>query len=515
MARMLPRPALPVAGQFKPSQTNQFESRLRRAAEHALALGPRPAGLTLQQWLYVSLCEAMRDGRLPAGSRLPTTRSLARDHALSRSTVTAVFERLLADGYISARVGRGSFVAPQLPRPASADGQSLTPLAPALSRRGRQMAAAGTGIVDRNTPLPRTFEADRVDAGLFPAAVWARLAAKRARWHELRLPQGLEWQGLAPLRELLAQQLPLTRGIRCEAEQIVIVPGTRQAIDLLARLLLNPGEEAWVEDPGAPAVAALLTTAGARVVAVPVDEQGLQVDAALRLAPRARLAFTTAAAQMPLGPPMSAARRQALLAWARAAGAYVVDEDRDGDFVFDGDSRSALKAGDEGDCVIHLGSLAFSLAPCLRLAYLVLPRRLVEPVCGALALTQSQPSLLEQAVLHDFIADGHWVRHLRELRFVYGARAEALRHGLDRHFGRWLQLAPARRGLSLTATLPPGTRDADISARAAKAGITVTPLTAYRLQHPAPPALRLGFAAFSEASIRGGVQKLAAALEGA
>ncbi len=501
---------MPVVGQFRCHTPNQFECRLRRAAEHSLVLGPRPIGVTLQQWLHGALCEAIRDGRLAPGSRLPTSRSLARDHGLSRSTVTAVFERLLADGYISAHVGRGSFVAPRSPALPAPDASIA--VAPALSRRGRQLSEAGAGVVSRNGPLLRTFESDRVDAALFPAAVWAKLAAKRVRWYESRIVQGAEWQGLAPLRELLAQQLLLTRGIRCDADQIVILPGTRQALDLLARLLLNPGEEAWLEDPGSPAAHALLTAAGARVVPVPVDEEGLDVGAALRAAPRARLAYTTAAAQMPLGHAMSHSRRQALLAWARATSAYVIDEDRDGDFVFDGSGVNALKADDDGDCVIHLRSLAFSLAPCLRLAYLVLPRRLVEPVCTTLALTQSQPALLDQAVLHDFIADGHWARHLRALRMIYGARAEALRHGLDRHFGRWLQLAPARRGLNLTAWLPGSVRDADLAGRAAAAGVTVAPLTAYRLQHPAPAGLRFGFAAFSEASIRSGVQKLAAAL---
>ena len=490
---------------------------MRRAAEHSLALGPKPEGVTLQQWLYTALCDAMRSGRLPAGSRLPTSRSLARDHDLSRSTVTAVFERLLADGYISAHVGRGSFVAPQLPRASvlGTDTQQPPPLAPALSRRGRQMSDAGADVMRRNGPLLRTFEADRVDPGLFPAAAWARLAAKRARWHEAHLsdgPAGPEWQGLAPLRQLLAQQLLLTRGIRCEADQIVIVPGARQAVDLLARLLLNPGEEAWLEDPGSPAVQALLTAAGARVVPVPVDDDGLQVDTAKRIAPRARLACVTTAAQMPLGRPMAAARRRALIDWARMSCAYVIDEDRDSDFVFDGGSADALKSMDDGDCVIHLASLAFSMAPCLRLAYLVLPRRLVDPVCAAMALTQAKPSLLDQAVLHDFIADGHWARHLRQARAVYGERAEALRHGLDKHFGNWLQLAPTQRGLNLTARLPAALRDADVAARAAAAGVTVAPLSAYRLQHPVPAGLRLGFAAFSEAGIRGGVQKLAAAL---
>lgn len=492
---------------------------MRQAAEHPLALGAPTAGLTLQQWLHGALCKAMFDGRLPPGSRLPTTRSLARDHGLSRSTVTAVFERLLADGYISAHVGRGSFVAPRPPSAYLAQAPALpmplppVKVAPALSRRGREMAAVGRASVHRHAGLPRTFEADRVDPALFPAATWARLAARRARWHQAHLGANTDWQGWAPLRQLLAHQLHLTRGIRCDAGQIVIVSSAPQALDLLARLLLNPGEEAWVDDPGPPATPALLAAAGVRVVPVPADEEGLQVDAAQRLAPRARLVCTSAGMQMPLGQPMSLPRRQALLAWARGTGAWVVDDDRDGDFVFDSGSTQALKALDDGDSVIHVADLSTCLSFSVRLACLVLPSRLVEPVCAAMALAGSPPALLDQAVLHDFIADGHWARQLRDLRAIYGARADALRSGLDTHFGQWLRMAPAVRGLSLTAWLPPATRDADVAARAAAAGVTVTPLAAYRLQHPAPTGLRLGFAAFSEAGIRSGVQHLAAALQ--
>lgn len=488
---------------------------MRRPAEHSLALKPRPAGTTLQQWLYGALCDAIRDGTLQPGGRLPTTRSLARDHGVSRSTVTAVFEQLLADGYICARVGRGSFVAPgRSPQPDGAADVPLpaSPIEPFLSRRGRQMAHHGAHLLARHEQLPRTFDADRIDPSLFPSSIWARLAARRARCYEGRITERPHGQGLASLRQALADQLALTRGLRVDAGQIAIVSSTREAADLLVRLLVNPGEPVWLEDPGSHALATLLATAGAKVVPVPVDDEGLRVDAGVQAAPRARLACVTAAAQMPLGPPLSPGRRIALLGWAQSTGAYILDKDLDGDFHFAGPPPEALKATDAADCVIHLGSLAYSIAPSKRLAYVVLPSRLVDPFCQAMALTHGQPSLLEQAVLSDFIAEGHWARHIRHLRSVYGLRADALRHHLDRHFGHWLQLPSIQRGLSVTARLPDGIRDAEVAAQADAAGVSVTPLSAYRLAHATPAGLRLGFAAFSEVSIRSGVQLLARAI---
>lgn len=375
------------------------------------------------------------------------------------------------------------------------------------------MAHQGALVVARNEALPRTFDVDRIDPSLFPSHVWARLAARRARWYEGRVTERPQWQGLLSLREALADQLALTRGLRCDAAQIAIVSSTREATDLLVRLLVNPGECVWVEDPGSPAISTVLSTAGAQVVPVPVDEEGLCVDTGLASAPRARLACVTAGAQMPLGHPLSPARRAALSTWAQQAGAYILDKDLDGDFHFDAQPYEALKARDVVDRVIHLGSLSFSLAPSKRLAYVVLPSRLVDVFCQSLALTQGQPSLLEQAVLSDFIVQGHWARHIRHLRAVYGFRADVLSHHVERHFRRWLQRSPVQRGLNMTARLPSGVSDVDVATAASAAGVTVVPLSAYRLHHASPAGLRLGFAAFSEVSIRSGVQFLARALE--
>lgn len=488
---------------------------MRQPAENSLTFGPRPPGATLQHWLYSSISDAIRSGKLPSGSRLPTSRSLARDYGVSRSTVTTVFERLLADGYICARVGRGSFVSDDAAvsvatARGSEQGRPNSPLR--LSVRGLQMVREGERVVLRYGALPRTFDADLGDASLFPAGTWMRLSARRSRWYEGRLAQLPEWQGMLELRATLAEYLALSRGIRCSAEQIAIVSGPRQVADILLRLLVNAGEPVWAEDPGPSWLRAMLAGADAAVACIPVDREGLCVAAGLERAPAARLAFVASASQVPLGSAMSSRRRSDLLNWCQAEGSYVLDFDLDGDIQFDRSAAPTLKAGDKDDRVIHVGSFASSISPCKRLAYAVLPEELVEPFCRALALCQGQPSLLEQAVLNDFIVDGHWSRHVRNLRSVYGERADALRHQLGVHFGSWLKLADVQRGLSLTALLPDNVTDADVAARALSAGVSVTPLSDFSVRNAAPTGLRLGFAAFSEIGIREGARRLANAL---
>ncbi|WP_077038247.1 PLP-dependent aminotransferase family protein [Pelomonas sp. KK5] len=476
-----------------------------------LAFAPPEPGLPLQRWLLNELRAAMRDGRLPAGSRLPTSRALAEAHGISRSTVTAVYARLLADGYLVGEVGRGTFVAPQR-RPSETPAAARPVIKPSLSGQGRTIAAAGAGLYGCTRLFP-TFEPDQIDLALLPSNIWHTLAGRRTQPHEARLLQeGMPLQGYAPLRDALAEVLATTRGLRsCEPERLVIVPGVAPAIDLLARLLLDPGDRAWVEDPGPPNVQALLTAAGAEVVPLPVDEQGMRVDEGLRLAPRARLAHVTAGVQMPLGHGLSADRRWALQRWAEQAQAHVIVEQRDVDFVFGGAPEPELE---DDERTIHLGHVTFNASPALRLAWLLLPQHLVDPVCAALALTGALPSVLDQAVLHDFIAQGHWARHLRLAREVYATRSALLREQLDKHFGRWIEVPAQQRGLTLALRLRSGeVSDVEIAARAAAAGIVVQPLSPFSRRQPPVNGLRLGFAAFPEAGIRGGVEKLVAALE--
>jgi len=480
-----------------------------------LALGEPDAGMPLQQWLHTALLDAMRDGRLPVGSRLPPSRGLAQAHGISRSTVTAVYERLLADGYLVGQVGRGTFVAPQRsgPEPTRSKGAVIKA---SLSRRGAAMAEAGAELRGC-TRLFQTFEPDQIDLGLMPVGIWQVLTAKRAQLHEARLLQdGMPLLGYTPLRERLAELLATTRGQRCDPGRIVIVGSVAQATDLLGRLLLDLGDKAWVEDPGPPGAQALLAAAGASPVHLPVDEQGLRVDEGLRLAPEARLAYLTADVQMPLGHALSAARRAALLRWAARSQACVIAEERDGDFIFGGPSPSAppAPAADEDDWLIRIGNLSFNVSPGLKLAYMVLPERLVDPMRALIGLTGAMASVFDQAVLHDFIAQGHWARHLRLAREVYGARSALLREQLDKHFGRWIEMPPQQRGLSLVLKLRADVPDTEVAARAAQGGVIVQPLSPLcRQQHPPLNGLRLGFAAFSEASIRGGVEKLVAALD--
>lgn len=486
---------------------------MRRASEVLLTLDERPESGSRQQWLYKALCDAMRDGRLPPGSRVPTSRSLARDHGLSRSTVTLVFERLIADGYIHAQVGRGSFVTD---RPVANASPTVAPEAPPfahpplLSHRGRALALNRRRI---EPAWPQTFLPDCGDTSLFPVETWTRLAMQRERWRNPHWLLPGDVQGLRPLREALARHLSVARGLPCSADRLVIVGSAGQGLDLLARLLLDPGDAVWIEDPGLCHRHVLFEAASAQLVAVPVDHDGLDVAAGAQLAPYARLVHLSGAVLRPLGVPLAPARRRALLDWAEACQAYVIEEEHEADFVLGNLAVPSLRAVAGADTrVIQVGGLAHSLFPGLQLAYLLLPDALLEPVCAALAATGQQPSAQEQQLLLDFIEQGGLARHLRELRERYASRAATLQSSLDRHFGEWLRFAPVRQGLSLTAFLPDPVDAVRISSRAAGMGITVTPLSAYRVRHPVPQGVRLGFAAFAEASIRAGIEKLAATL---
>lgn len=390
-----------------------------------------------------------------------------------------------------------------------------------LSHRGRALAR-GRVPVASGTPFhavwPQTFQADCSDTSLFPLETWARLAARRDHWRDPRWFHAQEMQGLRPLREALAQHLATARSLPCSAEQLVIIGSAAQGMDLLARLLLDPGDAVWIEDPGLSVRHGLFEAASAQLVAVPVDHDGLDVAAGARLAPYARLVHLSGAVQRPLGVPLSAARRRTLLDWAQTSQAYVIEEEHEADFVLGRVSVPGLRAqAGQGlpaaaDRVIQVGSLAHSLFPGLQLAYLLLPEALMEPALAALSMSGQQASALEQRLLLDFMEQGWLGRHLRELRERYASRAATLQSSLDRHFGHWLRFAPVRQGLSLTAYLPEAVDASRIATSAASVGITIAPLSTYRIRHAVPQGVRLGFAAFTEASIKANVEKLAARL---
>jgi GntR family transcriptional regulator / MocR family aminotransferase len=496
---------------------------MRRAADIEVALNPKPDGVPLHRWLYGELRSAILEGRLSAGARLPATRDLAARYAISRGTVVGVFAQLAAEGYLCGTVGRGSFVAADLPdrhfepvriskRGAAQHAAPVTTRDIGLSTRGRQLARSAFAVAGRSVPA-RAFRPAQPDLQAFPYALWARIAARRVKLQNRGLLADGEAQGYRPLREAIADHVRVARGITCTAEHVVVLGSVQQVLDLCARLLLDPGDEAWIEDPGYPGARLVFEAAGAKLVCVPVDRDGIDVAAGVSLGPHARLAYVTAGRQAPLGPPLALERRLALLEWARSQGALIVEDDYDSEYRFNGRPLAALKSLDDTGHVVYCGTFSKLLFPGLRIAYAVLPEHLVEPFVAAFSLTSRHAPLDTQATLHAFIAEGHAGRHVRHMRELYGERAQALQAAAQRYWTGLLALPEIAAGIDTPAFLPRGTDDTHAAALAGAAGIETRTLSSYAVQQVAPSGLVLGFASVGADEIHASARKLARALE--
>ena len=390
--------------------------------------------------------------------------------------------------------------------------------APTLSARGAALSAVViTGPrSDEGAGEPRPFRPRRPPLDVFPFADWARLV--RREWGTFRhalLDYG-EPAGYRPLREAIALHVGAARGVRCAPEQVVVTSGAQQAFDLLFRLLLDPGDEAWIEEPGYLDVRAALVGAGARLVPVPVDAQGIDVDAGVRLARRARLAVVSPAHQYPTGATLSATRRAALLAWAARAGAWVVEDDYDSYFRYRGRPLTTLQQLDAdagGARVAYVGTFSKTMFPSLRLGYCVVPDALVDAVANARAVADRNSPIAEQAALAAFIDSGQYDRHLRRVRLVCAERHEAMRHEIARRLGGALTVTPATAGTHLLARLAALRADA-VSRAAADAGLVAFPLGRYCLTPSANDTLVLGYGGLDPRRIARGVERLARVIEG-
>ena len=348
---------------------------------------------------------------------------------------------------------------------------------------------------------------------LFPVRVWTQLATRRLRMVTASELDYGDATGLPALRQAIASHVQRARGSRIDAAQVFVVAGAQRALELIAQLLLDPGDRAWLEEPGYPGARQALLAAGADIVPVPVDREGLDVAAGEQLAVGARLAYVTPSHQFPLGVTMSMSRRLALLRWASAGRAWVVEDDYDAEFRHGTRPLPCLQALDAEGRVIYVGSFSKTLFPSLRLGFLVVPPGLVDPVTAARCAADLHTPTLLQSVLADFIEGGHYERHLRRMRTVYAERAEALVDAARRHCGGTLRIHPVRTGLHAVADLV----DADdfrVFEEAARRGVEVMPLSTYYLGAGARrPGLLLGFGAARPERLDGAMEKLAAAIE--
>src|SRR5262252_2936573 len=466
-----------------------------------MLLNLREASGPLYRRVYHALKAMIRAGRLGPAARLPSTRVLARDLGVSRNTVMLPYEQLAAEGYLVSRHRGTTSVAGVVPSRVA-----LAPARPKLEAAPRLSASA------RLPKAPRydfRYGSPAVDE--FPREIWRRLLAARAR-RAARESFGYGAPaGYGPLRDALSEYLARARGVSCDAERIVIVNGSQQALDLVSRVLLDPGDSAVVEEPHYSGVTIPFEAAGARLIKVPVDASGLDTSRLPLAGAGARLAYVTPCHQFPTGVIMPLERRLALLRWASRVGAWIVEDDYVSEFRYEGHPLEALQSLDRAGRVVYIGTFSKTLFPALRLAYLVLPSALVRPFVAAKWAADRFSAPLAQEALAEFITSGQFERYLRRAGSRNASRRRALIEALRRHFGDRIEIAGENTGVHLVVwfnDVKPRELDAVI-ARAAKAGVGVYSIAPAYTRPPDRAGLLFGYAALTEAEIRAGIQRLA------
>jgi GntR family transcriptional regulator/MocR family aminotransferase len=463
--------------------------------------------------LYRQICDAYRaaivEGRLRAGQRLPSTRALAAALGISRIPVLYAFDQLLAEGYFQSRRGSGTFVSRTLPDEVGA------PSRPASRATGPRPVARRSDALLRRPPEPwlAGFGAFRVSEPAldhFPFDAWSRLVARHSRGRRRAAANYGSAMGDPALRDALAAYLRTSRAVRCEAAQIMVVSGSQQGLEITARVLLDPGHRVWVEEPGYGGARDVLAMAGARPVPVPVDDEGLDVAAGIRLCRRARAALVTPSHQYPLGATMSASRRMQLLDWAQAAGAWIVEDDYDSEYRYDSQPIAALQGLDRDARVVYVGTFSKVLFPALRVGYVVIPGDLVERFAAVRDAMDICPPAAASGALADFIAEGHFARHLRRTSALYRERRAALVEALPALGPGW-RVAGSEAGIHLVA-LCERRGDRAIAVRAARDGIRALPLSSCYVGTPLRSGLVLGYGGVAAADIGEAVHRLRRAL---
>jgi GntR family transcriptional regulator / MocR family aminotransferase len=483
-----------------------------------LLLPSPPGGMELNQWLHRELRMAILDRRLKPGTRLPSTRRLARQYQISRGTVITAFEQLRNEGYVQGQTGSGTFVTRDIPdnllhaRAVAGDSKRTGRSRATLSQRGKQLSSISIAIKPV-VSAGRAFRAYHPALDVFPLSLWSRIVARRSRQSPRSLLAGGDAAGYQPLRETLAAYLGSVRGVKCSSEQVVIVSGIQQALDIVARLVLDPGDAVWMENPGYVGTQAALRAAGAEIVPVPVDKNGLNVKAGEKSFRNARLAYVTPAHQFPLGVVLSLERRLELLNWADEAGAWIFEDDYDSEYRYAGRPLPALQGLDQNGSVIYAGSFNKMLFPSLRLGYLVLPPRLVEPFLAARSVVDRYPPVLDQAVVCDFMVEGYFGQHVRRMRELYAERRLTLIESARRELKGLMELDDLPAGLHTNGWFQWNISDLKVVEAASAAEIEVMPLSRFGIGRGIPNGLMLGFATTNPATIKAAVPRLAAVLE--
>ena len=484
----------------------------RSVAAHLEAISiDADASEPLYRQLYFAIRDAILAARLRPGQRLPATRSFARDLGLSRNTVVSAFDQLLAEGYIEGRTGAGTYVSTTLPEELlNARGTGATSRPANVQRRGPSKRGAYlSSISGRGSTRPSAFSPGIPELAEFPFEEWARLLGRKWRHPPRSFLVGNDPLGYPPLREAIASYLGAARAVQCHSDQVIIVSGAQQAIDLTARVLIDPGDSVWMEEPGFQGMRGALLGAGAELAAVPVDGEGISVSDGERIAPDARLACVSPSHQYPLGVTMTLGRRLELLEWARRADAFILEDDYDSEYRYRGRPLAALQGLDEEGRVIYIGTMSKVMFPGLRIGYMVVPDDLVDAFRSIRILIDSHPSSIAQAALADFISEGFLSAHIRRMRSLYSDRQTTLIELIRRELGGFLDLTPEDAGMHLLADLPDGLDDTQLSRDLRAAGVEAPPLSAFYDQVPSRRGFLLGYAGFGKTEMTNAARTLA------
>ncbi len=470
----------------------------------------RQAAEPIFRQLYDELRRAILSGAAAPGSRLPATRQLAAKLGISRTSVVGVYEQLLAEGCVEGRAGAGTYVSRDMlePQPPPKPAQAAPPPRPSPAARYASLKP------DERQFAAIPFNVGRCSLDERTLAVWRRLTAA-----QLRRPDPL-WLGYSDprgsprLREAVARYLRAARGVACDPAQIMILSGVQQALDLVIKVLVEPGDAVWIEDPTYPALHSALRAARAAIVPVPVDANGIVVSAGIAASPEARAVYVTPSHQSPSGVVLSMARRLELLAWARDARSWVIEDDYDSEFRYAGRPLASLQGIDRGERVIYLGTFSKVLFPGLRLGYAVIPYELLDAMTAARYLSDRHSPGLTESVVTEFIEQGHFGAHLRRMCAQYRVARDGLVTAANARLGALLEVAAPDQGMQVIARLRPGLDDMAVAQAASEGGVAVRPLSALHVAAPPVSALILGFTGYDAASLRAGVDRLAKVLRG-
>src|SRR6266513_6467634 len=473
----------------------------------------RRARKPLHRQIYDSFRERIIRRELRAGELVPSSRSLARELRVSRLPVLNAYVQLLAEGYFESRVGAGTFVANSLP----AQHRSLGAEQTRINNTSRRISSRAAAMPAYERPVWAgslgPFQIGQPDLHSFPMDIWSKLIARYSRRVQVKGLQYGDPMGLPELRETIAVYLRTARGVHCEAGQIMIVSGSQQALDLTTRVIVNPGAAVWVEEPGYWLVHHVLRAAGSRSVPVPVDAEGLNVAAGIRLNRKARAVFVAPSHQYPLGVTMSATRRLELLEWAERAGAWIIEDDYDSEYRYDGMPIASLQGLDSNARVIYIGTFSKIMFPSFRVGYAIIPTDLVERFAAMRQVLDLCPPHLTQAVMADFIREGHFARHIRRMRPVYAERRRVLVGELERELGDQLEIVGDEAGMHLATFLTSNRNDREIAAKAARQSLCLSALSSLYLGDLARRGFVLGFGNTKAKDMSQAVRQLKSLLE--